>query len=153
MESFMAQQSFYSFAMGNFGFDLLSWHVVKDWVKTREKVLAIKRDVHFDDRTQYLRFMPQPKQTSDFVGLLECYVERPLRDVIKEKWVLDYATALCKVMWGRVLTHITGVTMMGGGTLNGDLIINEGISEKKELETFLIEGGFGDFSTLGMMIG
>ena len=73
--------------MGNFGFDILSWHCVKDWMKTREKVLATRRDVQFDNRTQYLRLLPQPR-TSQFFGILECYLERPLRDIVKEKWVI-----------------------------------------------------------------
>jgi hypothetical protein len=143
MEQTMAQQTYYSYAMGNFGFDLLSWHTVKDWQDTREKLLAIKRDIQFDNRTQYLRFYPEPKNNR-FYGVIECYVERPLKDIIKEKWVLDYSVALAKVMWGRILTKISGVNMLGGGTLNGGEILSEGVTEKKELENFLIEGGFGD---------
>lgn len=150
LEQTMAQQTYYSYAMGNFGFDLLSWHAVKDWQDTREKLLATKRDVHFDNRTQYLRLIPQPK-SSHFYGILECYVERPLTDIIKEKWVLDYSVALSKIMWGRILTKITGASMMDGSTLNGGEILSEGVSEKKELETFLIEGGYGDFDTLGFI--
>lgn len=153
MEATLAQQTFYSYSMGNFGFDLLSWHITKDWIDTREKVLAIRRDIKFDNRTQYLRFFPEPKQSSEFVGVLECYVERPLRDIIKEKWVLDYSVALSKIMLGRVLTKITGVSLPGGGTINGDAYLSEGLSEKQELETFLIEGGFGDFDPLGMFVG
>jgi hypothetical protein len=142
MESTMAAQSFYSYSMGNFGFDLTSWHTVKDWQDTREKVLAIKRDIHFDNRTQYLRMYPQPRTTSNFVGILECYVERPMKDCISDAWVLRYATALAKVMWGRILTKITGVQLLGSGSLNGDLILNEGLSEVKELEQLMIEGSY-----------
>jgi hypothetical protein len=143
LEQTLAQQTFYSYAMGNFGFDLLSWHVVKDWQDTREKLLAIRRDIHFDSRTQYLRFYPQPKNTSKFVGVLECYVERPLRDIIKEKWVLEYSIALAKIQWGRILTKINGVTMLGGGTINGELVLSEGNADKERLETMLIEGSGG----------
>lgn len=154
MEQTLAQQTFYSYAMGNFGFDLLSWHVVKDWQDTREKLLAIRRDIHFDNRTQYLRFYPQPKETSSFVGVLECYVERPLRDIIKEKWVLEYATALSKIMWGRILTKITGTTLLGGGTLNGDAVLAEGNADKERLETMLMEGsgGFGSYDPIQMFV-
>jgi hypothetical protein len=154
MEQTLAQQTFYSYAMGNFGFDLLSWHVVKDWQDTREKLLAIRRDIHFDNRTQYLRFYPQPKQSTHFVGVLECYVERPLRDIIKEKWVLEYATALSKVMWGRILTKVNGVTLLGGGTLNGDAILSEGNADKERLETMLMEGsgGFGNYDPIMMFV-
>lgn len=153
MEATLAQQTFYSYSMGNFGFDLLSWHITKDWIDTREKVLAIRRDFQFNNRTQYLRFFPEPKQSSSFVGLLECYVERPLRDIVKEKWVLEYATALSKIMLGRVLTKITGVSLPGGGTINGDAYLQEGLTEKQELETFLLEGGYGDAEPVGFFVG
>ena len=152
LEATMAQQTFYSYAMGNFGFDLLSWHAVKDWQKTREKLLAIRRDIYFDNRTQYLRFIPQPKSSSSFVGVLECYVERPLRDIIKEKWVLEYAVALSKIMWGRILTKIDGVQLLGGGTLNGREVLSEGVSDKKELEEMLIDGGYGDVLPMDFLV-
>jgi hypothetical protein len=34
---------------------------------------------------------------------------------------------------------------LGGGTLNGDAVLSEGREDKKELETMLVEGGYGDF--------
>lgn len=153
LEQTLAQQTFYSYAMGNFGFDLLSWHTVKDWQDTREKLLAIKRDIHFDNRTQYLKFYPQPKQTHHFVGVLECYVERPLRDIIKEKWVLEYSTAMAKVMWGRILTKINNVQLLGGGFLNGENVLTEGLQEKKDLEELLMSGGYGDFEPPMFFVG
>lgn len=152
VEQTMAQQSYQAYSLGNYGFDILSWHTVKDWLDTREKVFATRRDMYFDSRTQYLRLTPQPKNTQ-FHGLIECYVERPLRDLVKEKWVLEYATAICKIMWGRVLTHITGVALPGGGTLNGDSVLSEGLEEKRELETMLIEGGYGTVDPPLMFVG
>ena len=56
-------------------------------------------------------------------------------------------------MWGRVLTKISGVTLPGGGTLNGGQILEEGLSEKKELETMLIEGGYGTTDPPLMLVG
>jgi hypothetical protein len=79
-------------------------------------------------------------------------VEKPLRDLVKEKWVLEYSTALCKVMWGRILTKISGVGFPGGGSINGDSILSEGVAEKKELEQFLIEGGYGDFDPVSFSV-
>ena len=152
LEQTLAQQTYFSYAMGNYGFDLLSWHTMKDWIETREKLLAIRRDIHFDARTQYLKFYPQPKNTR-FYGVISCYVERPIRDIIKEKWVLEYSVALAKVMWGRILTKITGVSLLGGGNFNGDTILAEGIREKEALETMLVEGGYGDFAPVSLLVG
>ena len=151
VEQTMAQQSYHAYSLGNYGFDILSWHTVKDWIDTREKVFATRRDIYFDARTQYLRLIPQPKNTQ-FYGLLTCYVERPLRDLVKEKWVLEYATAMAKIMWSRALTKISGVTLPGGGTLNGGQILEEGNQSKAELEQFLIEGGFGNMDPPLMLV-
>ena len=152
LEQTLAQQTYFSYAMGNYGFDLLSWHTMKDWIDTREKLLAIRRDIHFDARSQYLKFYPQPKNTR-FYGVISCFVERPLRDIIKEKWVLEYSTALAKVMWGRILTKITNVSLLGGGNFSGDTILAEGLREKEALETMLVEGGYGDFEPIGLVVG
>ena len=151
IESVMMQQNYFSYNVGNYGFDVLSWHTVKDWIDTREKVFATRRDIHFDPRTQYLKFIPQPRNTQ-FYGVLECYVERPIRDLVKEKWVLEYATALSKIMWGRILTKINGVNLPGGGTINGSDVLSEGLSEKKELEDLLYNGGYGDFAPPMMFV-
>jgi hypothetical protein len=151
MESFMQQQSYYSMALGNFGFDMLSWHTTKDWIDTREKLFSTRRDMHFDQRTQYLKLTPQPRN-SRFYGIIECYVERPIRDLVKEKWVLEYATAITKIMWGRILTKINGVNLLGGGTINGSDVLQEGNADKERLETMLIEGGYGDYDGVTFMI-
>ena len=153
-ESIMAQQAFsMGNGVGSFGFDLLSFHTMRDWMDTREKILATRRDFSFDDRTQYLKFNPQPKQNGHFYGVITVYVERPLRDLIKEKWVLEYATALSKIMWGRVLGKITGAQLLGGGSLNGADVLAEGNASKAELETMLFEGGYGDYQMMGMLVG
>ena len=152
LEQTMAQQTYFSYALGNFGFDLLSWHTMKDWQDTREKMLAIRRDIHFDPRTQYLKLYPQPK-SSRFYGVLECYIEKPIRDIIKEQWVYQYSLALTKIVWGRILTKINSVQLLGGGMFNGDSVLTEGITEKKELEELLIEGGYGDADPIMMFCG
>jgi len=145
LEQTLAQQTYFSYALGNYGFDLVSWYALKEWQETREKLLAIKRDIMFDERTQYLQMFPQPG-TSRFYGVLACYIERPIRDLVKEMWVYEYATALTKITIGRARGRFSGVSLLGGGSLNLD-ILGEGLAEKKELEQMLLTGasaGFGD---------
>lgn len=145
LEQTLAQQTYFSYAMGNYGFDLVSWYTLKEFLDTRDKLLAIRRDLKFDQRTQYLQMYPQPK-ASRFYGVVSCYLERPIRDLVKEQWVYEYAAALSKIVIGRVRGKFTGVSLLGGGSLNTDLL-NEGLTEKKELETMLLTGatpGFGD---------
>jgi hypothetical protein len=145
LEQTLAQQTYFSYALGNYGFDLVSWYTLKEWIDTREKILAIRRDIKFDERTQYLQMYPQPG-ASKFYGVLACYLERPIRDLVKEQWVYEYAVALSKITIGRVRSKYTGVALLGNGTLNYDLL-QEGLTEKKELEQMLLTGasaGFGD---------
>lgn len=145
LEQTLAQQTYFSYALGNYGFDLVSWYTTKEWMKTREKLLATKRDLKFDPRTQYLEIYPQPG-SSRFYGVISCWLERPLRDLIKEQWVYEYALALSMITVGRVRSKFTGITLLGNGSLNYDLLA-EGTSKKKELEDMLTTGasaGYGD---------
>jgi hypothetical protein len=145
LEQTLAQQTYFSYALGNYGFDLVSWYTMKEWLDTREKVLAIRRDIRFDERTQYMQIIPQPRN-SRFYGVIGCYLERPLRDLIKEPWVYEYALALSKINIGRARGKFTGVSLLGGGSLNTDLL-QEGIQDKERLEKMLLEGatpGWGD---------
>lgn len=154
LEQTLAQQTYFSYAMGNYGFDLVSWYTLKEWLDTREKMLAIKRDIKFDERTQYLQMYPQPSK-SRFYGVIACYLERPIRDLVKEQWVYEYAVALSKIVIGRVRSKFTGVSLLGGGSLNYDLL-QEGLTEKKDLEQMLLTGasaGFGDADPPAFFIG
>ncbi len=154
LEQTLAQQTYFSYALGNYGFDLVSWYTLKEWMKTREKVLATRKDFKFDERTQYLQMYPQPG-SNRYYGVISCYVERPIRDVIKEQWVYEYAVALSKIIIGRVRGKFTGVNLLGGGVLNA-AILEEGLREKKELEEKLLTGaaaGFGDADPVLFFIG
>lgn len=150
IEQTLAQQTYFSYAMGNYGFDLISWYILKDWLKVREKLLATRRHITFDPRTQYMVMYPPPRTPgsgSRFYGVVACHVERPLRDIIKEAWVYQYALALSKITVGNNRGKYQGVTMYGGGSINFNDILSQGLEEKKELEDKLFNGaspGFGD---------
>ena len=109
LEQTLAQQTYFSYALGNYGFD----------------------------------------------GVIGCYIERPIRDIIKEQWVYEYASALTKITIGRIRGKFGQVALLGGGSLNADLL-NEGREEKAALEKMLLEGastGFGDAYPPIFMIG
>tara|TARA_R100001129_G_scaffold175150_1_gene148021 strand:- start:390 stop:1637 length:1248 start_codon:yes stop_codon:yes gene_type:complete len=145
LEQTLAQQTYFSYALGNYGFDLVSWYTLKEWIDTREKLLAIRRDIKFDPRTQYMQMYPQPGGDR-FYGVIGCYLERAIRDVIMEQWVYEYALALSMITIGRVRGKFGNVQLLGGGALNYDML-NEGLEKKAELEGKLFEGsspGFGD---------
>jgi len=158
IEQTLAQQTYFSYAMGNYGFDLISWYTLKNWLEIREKLLAQKRSISFNDRTQYMQFYPPPRTPgsgSRFYGVVNCYVERPLRDLIKEQWVYQYALALSKITVGNVRGKYAGTTLFGGGTINYTDLLSQGLNEKEKLEQKLYEGapGLGDAAPPSFFVG
>jgi len=154
LEQTLAQQTYFSYAMGNYGFDLVSWYTLKEWIDTREKMLAIRRDIKFDPRTQYMQMYPQPGGDR-FYGVLACYLEKPIRSVIMEQWIYEYALALSMITIGRVRGKFGNVSLLGGGALNYDML-QEGRERKAELEGKLLEGaspGFGDTDPTLFIVG
>jgi hypothetical protein len=150
IEQTLAQQTYFSYAMGNYGFDLVSWYTLKNWLETREKMLATKRSYSFDERTQILRMYPQPNASSSnvrFYGVVSCYVERPIRDILKELWVYQYTLALTKMTVANIRGKYGNVTLFGGGSLNSTDLMTQGLTEKEKLEEQLMTGsapGQGD---------
>ena len=98
----LAQQFFYTNQFNHRSFGLTTWYALHEWRNLYEKMLAVKRGWSFNKDTQYLTLTPQPRMGERFFGIVECWVEKPLKDVLKEPWVFDYALAVCKEMLGRV---------------------------------------------------
>jgi len=118
LEQAMAQQIYSSYMIGNFGFDLITWEVLKGFIDTRNKVLALQAQFRFDNRTQILRIMPEPSSDHTYLGVVGCYVERPIKDLIRERWVQKYALALVKIAMARVREKYQGTNLFGGGSIN-----------------------------------
>jgi len=154
IEQSLAQQTYFSYSMGNYGFDLISWYTMKQWMETRSKMLALQRTFKFDERRQHLVLYPEPKAGETFYGVFGAYLEQPIGDLIKEPWVFQYALALTKITIGRIRSKFTGTQLFGGGTLDTSLL-QEGLSEKKELEQMLLTGtpGFGDAAPPSFFVG
>lgn len=158
IEQTLAQQTYFSYAMGNYGFDLISWYTLKNWLDTREKVLSVNPIWKFNERTQILTIYPEPITTrSQYWAVVGCAVEKPLRDVIKAHWVQEYATALCGITIGMIRGKYGSLALFGGGILNKDDILSYGLKRKEELEKELFEGttpGFGqDIDPAAFLIG
>jgi len=154
IEQTLAQQTYFSYAMGNYGFDLISWYCVKNWLETREKVLATKRSYEFNERTQYLRIYPEPTGSVRFYGVINCYIERPIRDLIKEVWVYQYALALTKIMVGHTRSKFSQVNLFGGQVFTTE-IMSQGMEEKSKLEEQLYTNaaGLGDSDPAFFFVG
>lgn len=144
LEQTLAQQTYFSYAMGNYGFDLVSWYAVKEWLELREKLLVTRPSIHFNERTQYLQLIPAPR--SRYYGIVACYVELPVKELVKAQWVYKYALALTKMVVGRVRGKYANTSLIGGGNIDGESLVSEGKEEREALESQLYEGapGLGD---------
>ena len=151
----LAQQFFYTNQFNHRSFGLTTWYALHEWRNLYEKLLATKRGWSFNKDTQYLTLTPQPRMGERFFGIVECWVEKPLKDVLKEPWVFDYALALVKEMLGRVRSKWgDSVSMLGGGSLTGNALAQEGITKQKELLDELIKNqAYGAMSKPRFFIG
>ena len=137
MEQAMAQQIYSSYMVGNFGFDLVTWEVLKGFIDTRNKVLAMTPHFRFDPKNQILRIIPEPIPDQTYMGVVGCYIERPIKDIINERWIYRYTSALCKITVANVRGKYGGTNLFGGGNVNYNDFMQQGISERDALEVEL----------------
>lgn len=60
------------------------------------------------------------------------------QDVWKDRWLMQYATALIKRQWGSNLTKFSGLQLPGGVQFNGDRILDSAETEIAKLEQEMI---------------
>jgi hypothetical protein len=149
IEQTLAQQTYFSYALGKYGFDLISWFTLKNWLDMRRKLLSQDYYYRFDDRKQTMYLTPEPghgNRRVHFYGIVGAYVERPVSELVSEQWVYQYALALTKIIIGRIRGKYSGTNLFGGGAPNYSELLSEGNSDKEKLEQKLYEGvpGFGD---------
>ena len=135
----------FAYSLGSKAFDLITWHVLKDWLETREKLFAMKQYIRFDPRTQVMRILPDPKQGSDtrYYAAVGVYLERPIKDLVKERWVMEYAKAIMKISIANTRGKFGGTQLFGQGTIQYQELMRQGTEEKKALEDEL-KGGFSE---------
>ncbi len=145
IEQSLAQQMHFAYSLGSKAFDLITWHVLKDWLETREKLFAMKQYIRFDPRTQVMRILPDPKQGSDtrYYAAVGVYLERPIKDLVKERWVMEYAKAIMKISIANTRGKFGGTQLFGQGTIQYQELMRQGTEEKKALEDEL-KGGFSE---------
>jgi hypothetical protein len=148
VEQTLAQQTYFSYSMGNYGFDLVSWYILKNWLDTRSKILSQEKYFEFDKHNQKLHIIPEPSTSkTDFYAAVGCYVEKPIRHMIHEHWVYKYALALTKLNIAMLRGKYNGTSLFGGGAPNYQMMETQGLAEQQQLELMMTQGsaaGYGD---------
>lgn len=143
IEHTVAQQAYFGHLLGNVGYDLITWHALKEWLDLRNKMLALTPYLRFSPETQYLKIIPEPARGQIYYGLLGCHVQKPIRDIINQLWVYRYTLALCKMTIAHTRGKYGGSMVFGGQTVNYSDLMQQGVAEKdaleKELTTDLID--------------
>ncbi len=141
LEQAMVQQTYYGYMLGSTGFDLITWEVLKGWLDTRKKVLAQIPYIRFDNKTQIMKIIPEPFEGQQYCGVVGCHVERRVKDLISEPWVIEYTLALTSIALGRIYGKFTGMALpIGGGSINYTDPLSYGLKRKEELEKELVTG-------------
>lgn len=138
MEHTIAQQAYFGHLLGNVGYDLITWHSLKTWIDTREKLLGMMPYLRFNPDTQYLKIIPEPNPNAPYIGLIGCKVQKPLKHIVNQLWVYRYSLALCKITMGHVRGKYTGTNLFGGQTVNATDVMQQGLAEKNELEKEIV---------------
>lgn len=134
-----ASQVYFNYMQNFGGFDLVTWQTLKEWMEVREKLFSTKVHYMFNARSQMLKLLPEPTAQGRYIGVIGCYVEKPIRQILPEQWVQKYALALTKILTGQVRGKFQGVTLLGGGAVNYNDILSQGLEERNKLETDLME--------------
>ena len=152
MEQAMSQQIYSSYMIGNFGFDLITWEALKGFIDTRDKVLAMTPQFRFNPRDQLLRIIPEPLLDHTYLGVVGCYIERPIKDLISERWILNFSMALTQITIGHTRGKFAGTSMFGGGTVNASDMMSQGLAAKEKLEDEL-KNSYEDSQPVSFYIG
>lgn len=140
-ESALAAQTYFMYQFQQKGFDLLSYHTLHEFMKTRRRTLALDRTFNFDPYTQYFTLSPQPRDGFNFYGVIQCYVEWPLARVLQEPWIFKYALAQCQYILGSIRGRFGTVQLAGGGSFADNLSYrSDAMQTIEKLEKELIEG-------------
>jgi hypothetical protein len=144
IEQTIAQQAYFGHLLGNIGFDLVTFDVLKIWLKTREKVLALKPYFRFYPEQQLLRITPEPEtRSTPYFGIIGAYVQKPIRELISQLWIYKYTMAQIKITMAHTRGKYGGTGLFGGQTVNYNDLMSQGTKEldelEKELKTDLID--------------
>jgi hypothetical protein len=139
------------FTLNESGYTLVSYHIARDFLDTMKKYSVDQWNFKYHPYTNILEINPTPASGNSlswtdangtaygpydspgFMLIRYFAVEGDDEDIYTKSWVRDYATALCKVMLGRVRSKFESFASIGntGISLDGSNLISEG---KEEIE-------------------
>lgn len=121
---------------------LVPYYMAMQHISTLEEILVGKQPIRYNRHRNRLHIdVDWNKVSVDEYVIVEAYqVVDPdtFTEVWKDRWLLQYCTALIKRQWGTNLKKFTGMMMPGGIQFNGQQIYDEAIEEIRLLEQDMI---------------
>ena len=124
---------------------IMQYQMTMDNIDLIEHILVGEAPLRFNQHQN--RLYIDADWENDFTAdvdylIVECYRKldpTTYIDIYDDMFLKRYATALIKKQWGANLSKFSGVTMLGGVTMNGETLYSQGLEEQTTLETQMQE--------------
>ena len=116
---------------GHAPMELVSWELAQQYMELLRDKFVAKFFVDHNKYKQEIKLTPKP--TKAFTAILEVYsfwthdIKTAIYDEI---FIKNYSLALTKIVLGTIWNKYGGISLPGGGMLNGAELKNEGIIER-----------------------
>lgn len=121
---------------------LVPYYMALQHIRLIEEILVGRQPIRYNRHRNILHIdMDWNKVTEGQYIIVEAYqVVDPntYTDVWKDRWLLQYCTAIIKRQWGNNMKKFSGMQLPGGLTFNGQQIYDESIEEINRLEAEMI---------------
>ncbi len=135
------------------------YHLALSWIDLSYQMSGKGFEWDYNPRTRLLKLYPDPikyfrMDLSDDNRwghhiIVECYCLRPEEQNYGETWVKRMALAKAKILIGNIRSTFTGISLVGGGSVDGQQILQQGISERDALRDDLR----ARFPAMGVWVG
>lgn len=137
----------------------LDYHIALSWIDLSYQMSGKGFEWHYNPRTRILKLDPDPikyfKLNMDNLNtyghyiVVECQCLRPEEQNYGESWVKRMGLALAKMLLGNIRSTYSGVTLLGGASVDGSQILSQGTSERDALRAELTQKN----PAIGMWVG
>ena len=119
---------------------IMHYQMTMDNLDLIEHILVGETPIRFNQHQN--RLYIDADWENDFVAdidyiVVECYRKldpTTYTDIYDDIFLKRYATSLIKKQWGANLSKFSGVTMLGGVTMNGETLYTQALEEQNKLE-------------------
>lgn len=133
----LQMKAFFSDMMNTFSmYGMSNYVLTKSYIDTFNDILGSKFNlsVHNFYKRKLTGFFNWEFMFEGDVIAYEAWVANNIDEIFNSYWLQQYATALIRKQWGNNLIKVDGMTLPGGGRINGSAIIDQANNEIDKLE-------------------